>query len=98
MKSIISNDSSHCYLCGSCRNLERHHIFGGPNRSKSDRLGIVVLLCHDCHNEPPFGVHHNAQVMYRLKQIGQAKAMEEYGWTTDEFRTVFGKNYLDEEP
>jgi hypothetical protein len=96
LKSIIADDGNCCYLCGCSRNLECHHIFGGANRIKSNRLGIVIPLCHACHNETPFGAHHNAQVMNRLKQIGQEKAMKKYGWTTDEFRVIFGKNYLDE--
>lgn len=32
--------------------------------------------------------------MQKLHEYGQKKAMEEQGWTVDEFRQVFGKNYL----
>jgi hypothetical protein len=32
--------------------------------------------------------------MQRLHEYGQKKAMEEQGWTEDEFRQHFGKNYL----
>lgn len=83
-----------CFLCGRTDTLERHHIFGAANRKKADRLGLVVDLCHDCHNEPPYGVHHNKYVMQRLHEYGQRKAMGEQGWTTDEFIRQFGKNYL----
>lgn len=84
-----------CKLCGSQRWLERHHIFGGANRKKSEKYGLVVYLCHNCHNEPPYGVHHNRDEMLRLKQYGQKKAMLEQGWSKEDFIREFGKNYLD---
>lgn len=84
-----------CFLCGSYDLIERHHIFGASNRKKSERLGLVVDLCHYCHNEPPYGVHHNKDIMLNLKKYGQKKAMLEQGWTVDDFRREFGKNYLD---
>ena len=96
MKSIIKGDSEdRCYICGRTEWIERHHIFNGTaNRKKSEKYGLTVHLCHWCHNEPPHGVHYNQEVDARLKQIGQQTAMREYGWTVDEFREVFGKNYL----
>ena len=60
-----------CFMCGSNDWIERHHIFGGAYRKKSERDGLVVDLCHYCHNEPPHGVHHNAEKMLCLKQIGE---------------------------
>ena len=96
MKSIIQGDSEdRCYICGRTEWIERHHIFNGTaNRKKSEKYGLTVHLCHWCHNEPPHGVLYNQEVDARLKQIGQQTAMNEYGWTVDEFREVFGKNYL----
>lgn len=85
-----------CFLCGRWTGLERHHLFGGPNRKKSDKYGLVVDLCHTCHNEPPLGVHNNKETMAYLHRYGQTVAMREQGWTVDEFRREFGKNYLEE--
>lgn len=84
-----------CFLCGSYRNLECHHIFGGANRKLSEQYGLKVMLCHNCHNEPPFGVHFDHEKMVYLRQLGQKKAMAENNWSIDDFRSVFGKNYLD---
>lgn len=87
-----------CWLCG--RNgvadpLDKHHIFGGAYRSKSDKLGLTVYLCHhDCHIFGPDAVHRNAETMQRLHEYGQRLAMEHFGWTEDEFRNEFGKSYL----
>lgn len=92
-KSIIQTEKE-CFLCGSQIWLEEHHMFGGGNRKLSEKYGLKVYLCHYCHNEPPNGVHFNAENSNYLKETGQKIAMEHYGWTKDEFRQIFGKNYL----
>lgn len=93
--------SEYCWLCG--RNgsedpLDRHHIFpGADNRPLSEKYGLVVYLCHErCHIFGKDAVHHNARTMLELQQYGQRKAMDEQGWTVEEFRAVFGKNYLED--
>lgn len=93
MKSIMQYQKE-CYFCGSTASLEKHHIFNGAYRTKSENLGLTVYLCHNCHNEPPYGVHHNADEMKRLKAEGQAAAMNYYGWSEERFRDMFGKSYL----
>lgn len=90
---------SKCWLCG--RNgaqdpLDTHHILGAANRKKSDKLGLTVKLCHSrCHLYGPQAVHNNSETMQRLHEWGQRKAMEEQGWSVEEFRREFGKNYLE---
>ena len=81
-------------LCGSTVWIEKHHIFGGALRKKSEKYGLVVDLCHYCHNESPNGVHFNKGRMLELHQYGQRKAMAENNWTIEEFRKEFYKNYL----
>lgn len=87
-----------CWLCGangSSDPLDRHHIFPGALRDKSEKYGLVVYLCHEhCHIFGKYAVHKNAQTMRSLKQYGQKKAMKEQGWTKAEFIKEFGKNYL----
>lgn len=87
-----------CWLCGAngCADpLDKHHIFGGANRKKSDRMGLVVYLCHNrCHIFGKRAVHQNKETMLKLHQYGQEKAMLENGWDTARFITEFGKNYL----
>lgn len=84
-----------CGLCGKYGPLELHHIFGGALRKKSEKYGLVIGLCHWCHNEPG-GVHHNAKLMKKLHQYGQKRAMKENGWTVEDFRREFYKNYLED--
>lgn len=87
-----------CWLCG--RNgytdpLDRHHVFGGANRKKSEKYGLVVRLCHhDCHIFGEQAAHRNKETMQRLHEYGQRKAMEENGWTTEQFIKEFGRNYI----
>lgn len=87
-----------CWLCG--RNgatdpLDKHHIFGGANRSKSERLGLTVYLCHhSCHIFGEDAVHRNKYTMRMIHRFGQQKAMKENGWDVDQFIREFGKNYL----
>ena len=87
-----------CWLCGrngSVDPLDRHHIFGGPNRKKSEKYGLVVDLCHhDCHIFGPKAAHNNAETMQKLREYGQRKAMEENDWTTADFIREFDRNYL----
>ena len=90
-----------CALCG--RNgmndpLEEHHIFGGANRKKSEKYGLVVYLCGNrCHREGAQAVHRNARTQEKLHIQGQLQAMREQGWSVEDFRREFGKNYLDNE-
>ena len=92
-KSILQTEKE-CFLCGSQRWLEEHHVFGAGCRKLSERYGLKVYLCHYCHNEPPNGVHFNAENSNYLKAKAQEIAMEHYGWSKDQFRQIFGKNYL----
>jgi hypothetical protein len=83
-----------CEICGSTVWLERHHVFGGANRTLSERCGLVATLCHFCHNEPPNGIHHNHANNLKLKQKYQA--IFEQSHTREEFLSAFGKNYLED--
>lgn len=94
-KSILQAEKDECFICGSRLWLEEHHVFGGVGRRKlSEKYGLKVYLCHYHHNEPPMGVHHNAKIREALQRYAQTKAMHHYGWTVDDFRNIFGKNYL----
>lgn len=94
-KSILQTDKDSCFICGSHEWIEEHHVFGGNGRRRlSEKYGLKVYLCHYCHNEPPNGVHHNSETRKALQQFAQEKAMQHYGWTVDDFRNIFGKNYL----
>ena len=89
------------------RGLEEHHIFYGPNRRLSERYGLKVMLCRYHHQGDIHGAHdaiHNNPDRtndQRLKAIAPhawekrfAKAPAGTEKAHEEFRAVFGKNYL----
>ncbi len=91
-----------CWLCGrngTAEPLDRHHIFGGANRKKSEKYGLTAWLCHgSCHIFGERAAHRCAETRGALQEYGQRLAMERQGWTREEFARQFGKNYLDEGP
>lgn len=100
MQSIIQDDTSHCYICGFCPcgdPFDKHHVFGGAMRKKSEKYGLTVYLHHNkCHIFGDNSVHKNADINKVLQAHVQAIAMKHYGWTVADFRKKFYKNYLGE--
>ena len=92
IRSIIST-AYQCFLCGSKRNLEVHHIMSNANRDKSTKYGLVVYLCKDCHTGAN-GVHTDYAKMEALRKIAQTQFMlvyPNYNWLA-----LFHRNYLSE--
>lgn len=98
MNSIFKNDfSCKCFRCHKIGKMEEHHIFdGNPNRKLSEKYGLKVHLCHDCHNRDKKhkSIHFDKEEMLKLQQLGQKAFMQYYNKTIDDFRDIFGKNYL----
>ena len=102
MNSIIQ-DKKRCILCGREDGLEEHHIFQGSNRKLSEKYGIKAWLCHFCHK----GVttydgtieiwsgnrRETICTMDLLHILGQIAWEDNYG-SREEFRAIFGRNYL----
>ncbi len=75
--------------------LDWHHIFGGALRKKSEQYGLKVKLHHNrCHIFGPGSAHQSGETAEFLHKAGQEAAMREYGWTVEDFRREFYKNYL----
>ena len=87
-----------CALCGrngSVDPLDKHHVFGGANRAKSEKYGATVDLCHErCHERGPEAVHNCRETDLKLKRKTQRELMERLGWSEDDFRREFGKSWL----
>ena len=76
--------------------LDKHHIFGGANRRKSERLGLMVYLCHgSCHLNGARAVHNCRETMDALHEYGQRMAMETQGWSRAECVAECGQDYLE---
>ena len=95
------SDYKKCFICGRNGNgdrLECHHIYGGGRRKLSEKYGLVVWLCGErCHRTGKYSAHQNAEIMDYLHKVGQIKAMKEQGWSINQFREIFGANYITEE-
>ena len=93
--SLLDKEENTCFLCGrTSGKLDRHEAFPAANRQKSKKYGLWCSLCHyECHLN---GVHVHAVMGRYVKREAQKAAMREYGWTTEEFIKMFGKNYLEE--
>lgn len=92
LKSIITDDLGHCFVCGD-RNVAIHHIYGGRNRKISDTNGFIVPLCPFHHNMSDHAVHFNKILDLALKRTCQ-KIYEE-NHTRAEFMGLIGRNYLE---
>ena len=85
-----------CFLSGVEGLVERHHIFGGALRSKSERYGLVVELSPWMHRNGPKAAHRCWETRVRLCKYGQRKAMLEQGWDLDTWLQEFGRNWLED--
>jgi len=97
MNSILQTNKLICFRCNRICRCEEHHIFdGNPNRKLSEKYGLKVYLCHDCHNRDAKhkSIHFDADEMLKLQRLGQKAFMNYYKKSADEFREIFGKNYL----
>lgn len=91
MKSILQEDRA-CYLCGRLLCLEKHHIFGGvANRKISEKHGLWVYLCAECHRGTE-GAQYDRTKNQRLKM--DAQFAFERTHTRHEWMKLIGKNYL----
>jgi len=82
-----------CEICGFYRELEKHHIFGGPNRKLSEKYKLTMKLCASCHRTGDQAAHNDAAVSRKLKEYGQRKFEKEHPDLN--FLDIFGRNYLD---
>lgn len=97
--SILQFNTTRCHLCGGPAEpfdpLDKHHVFGGALRKKSELLGLTVYLHHNkCHIFGEKAVHKNAAKNRQLKEEAQRAAMNYYGWSVEDFRREFYKSYI----
>lgn len=98
MRSIIQPEKDFCYICSNVyqkyylQELEEHHIFGGPDRTNSERCGLKVYLCRSHHREGPEAAHQNRITNLWLKERAQRIFEEKH--SREEFVEIFKKNYL----
>lgn len=85
-----------CWYCGTYGAITEHHmVHGTSNRKHSERFGLVIDLCPDCHTgRNSHSAHNSPEWNRKYKEMAQ-KCFEDRGHSREEFIQVFGKNYLD---
>lgn len=79
-----------CYFCGSQQGLERHHIFGGvANRPLSEKYGLYVYLCQNCHIN--ITNYKNKELCLKLKIEARKRFFDAYGANEQMFYDLFGR-------
>ena len=48
--SIFTTNLNKCYYCGKEGKMDLHEVYGGSNRKRSIKNGLVVPLCRICHS------------------------------------------------
>ena len=81
-----------CRICGLETNCDRHHVFGGSLRKKSEKYKdyCVITVCRACHND----IHAHPARYLELKRKTQQRAMHGLGWTIEDWHREFGKSYI----
>jgi len=88
--AFMINDKEECFLCGSGRDLEKHHLLHGSGRRKlADEDGLILFLCHHCHME----LHDHGKHDLELQQYAQ-RYYEEHLGSRDDFMNRYGKSYI----
>lgn len=90
MRSIMQKEQR-CYICGYTKTLEVHHcLHGTANRKNSERYGLKVFLCHQCHDKVHFG---QSRILDEYLCREAQKAFEEK-YSHEKFMEVFHRNWL----
>lgn len=90
--SVFTSDLDHCMFTGYAP-VERHHIFGGANRKRSEQYGFIAPLRPDLHPNGVFAGKEAKSVDMKLKTMAQEYYESHFG-TREDFRREFGKSYL----
>jgi hypothetical protein len=93
--SVFTDDMDKCYFTQSYK-AERHHVYPGIFRKKSEAYGYVIPLVYYLHKDAPESAHDkpNSGIDLKLKQMCQEHFEENHG-NREDFIREFGRNYID---
>lgn len=91
--SIFTDDMDRCIITGRTDHIERHHIFGGANRKRSEKYGFIAPLTAEMHPNGVIGQSRDLQAVDgKLKRLCQEYYFEHIGNREDWYRE-FGRFY-----
>ena len=103
MKSALTDQMDRCMITGRSGRIERHHVFGAANRTRSTFYGFIAPLCAEIH---PNGASASdaackelcgmtlKELDLHLKRECQKIYEKRPGKSRETFIEEFGKNYL----
>lgn len=103
MKGIVTKYDEYCLFCGRPTEAKHHLVYGKGNKILSERDGLKIPCCNNCHNmgEPLERIHGNpmaeamskiiGQLAFEKRAVANGKSEDE---ARDEFRTRYGISYL----
>ncbi|MCD8381151.1 MAG: hypothetical protein LUC95_12745 [Lachnospiraceae bacterium] len=74
MESIVTEYTNACFFCGRPAEGEHHLVFGTAGRELSEKDGLKVPVCNNCHNMGAVTsrIHGNPMAERLSKMLGQA--------------------------
>lgn len=98
MKSILTDYTEVCAVCGSKEVEEHHLVFGSYGRKLSTEHQLVLPLCRYCHSALHTTQYVAAEFSKMLGQLAFEKKEVANGLTEqearDKFIKTFGRAYL----
>lgn len=107
MKSIVTEFTEICAICGKSENIISHHlVFGRGMRELADKDKLILPMCNDCHNMSHYltsRIHDNPMAESLSKMVGQLAWEKEFyrashSGKQDKARMAFmnryGRSYL----
>ena len=97
LNSIFTDNMDRCFLTGMMVNIERHHIFGGADRNRSEKYGFIVPLHQSVHPNGAFRTDTNwKELDHWLKRKCQEYYIEvAHIGTRGDWYSEFGRFYDD---
>lgn len=92
MKSIITDETDRCIVCGKPHPQEHHVFEGWANRRISEKYHLTIPLCAEHHCK----IHTDRKMMDAYRAIGQ-RAYEQKIGSREQFIADFGRNFIMED-
>ena len=98
--SALTDNMNRCVISGyedpedtPYPKTERHHVFSGANKKRSELYGYIVPLRKDLHPNGVEAPDDWKEIDLKLKRMCQAHYEMHHG-TREEFIAEFGRSYL----
>ena len=91
-KSILKNEPV-CFVCGNPYSVQKHHIYGGGNRSVSEDNGFWVYLCPRHHTRTIYSVHGDPDHRLDKELKAMCQSIYEREHTREDFIRLIGRSY-----